>query len=451
MNKVIGITLILLATAMCATAQNERDAFRYSQYLPAGSARYTSLSGSMGAFGSDFSCLSAGNPAGLGLFKRFEFSFSPVQIYNKNVSTYNGEQRKGTDYPFNLNNIGVVFVFTPNPSTKWKAVQFGTGMNNLARYRNTTVAMGSNEGMTNYLQFNDIYSVPEDIDLDQQFIKKESGYLNEYVFSFGGNYNDKLFLGATIGIPFFDYRQDINYTESSNPFYDSLICSENFISKATGINLKLGIIYQPLDFLRVGAAFHTPTKYPRVKETYTSSIDVWLPVDSTRDLYVDENGIFNYGLRTPYRATANVAFIYKNHGFINLDYEYADYSTSELESNTYDFKNENKNIKTYYTGTHTFRIGGELNLSPVVFRVGGSYSTNPYKNANINGSVKDGSLYTVSGGIGYKAKIFFADFAYMYRFSQDKDVFYNHESLNPYASRITSQYFVLTLGWKLKM
>ena len=486
MRKLIGIALILATAGIDATAQNERDAFRYAQYSPTGSARYAALSGSMGAFGSDFMCLSAGNPAGIGLFKRFEFSLTPMLSYSKNMSTYNGEQRKGTDYSFNLNNLGVVLVFHTDTTTKWKSVQFATGYNNLARYDGAAVVSGSNGGTTNFLKYlaqnaeginynsleqkgfifefdawnnfllntlsgtDNSYSTPVDAEFDQLFTKKTRGYLNEYIFSFGGNYDDKLFLGATVGIPFFRYEEERTYTESYNPFYDTLIYRDDFISKATGVNLKLGIIYQPVRFLRLGAAFHTPTKYFNVNETYSSSFEVWSvwsPLDSNyHDIYDTKDGEFNYALRTPYHATANIAFIFKNRGFINIDYEYVDYAQSEFEANSYDFGVYNKNIKKYYTGTHTVRVGGELNLSPIVFRAGGSYSTNPYKEVE-----KDGSLYTVSGGIGYKSRIFFADFAYMYRFCQDKDIFYNHASLNPYASKITNQFFVLTLGWKLKM
>jgi hypothetical protein len=145
---------------------------------------------------------------------------------------------------------------------------------------------------------------------------------------------------------------------------------------------------------------------------------------------------------------ANVAFIYKEKGFINVDYEFVDYTNSELSSNSsYLLGDENKNIRKYYTGTHTVRIGGELNLQPLVLRLGYAYSTNPY----VKEVEKDGSRHTISGGIGIKKKSFFADFAYIYKFTRDKDVFYDHTSVNPYSSIITNQLFALTIGWKIKM
>ena len=480
MKKRVGIMLILLAAGISVMSQNERDAFRYAQYSPTGTARYSSLAGSMGAFGADFSCLSAGNPAGIGLFKRFEFTLTPFLSYNNISADYNGEKINREKYKFGINNLGIVLAGFIDTVSGWKAIQFATGLNNLARYDGNSMVLGTNDGITNFfnaianqangtkynsltgfmsaawvhylidtLNGNDNYFTPVHALLNQQQLRESSGYLNEYVFSLGGNYDDKLFLGATLGVPFFNYYQRTTYTESRNPFYDSLIVYDEFRSKASGINLKLGIIYQPFQYLRLGAAFHTPTFYPKVKETFQTTFEVWnIPIDSSfYDINYgeDEIGGFNYQLRTPYHAMANIAFIYKNRGFVNVDYEYVDYATSNMQSDSYNFLSENRSINQNYRGTHIIRAGGELNLSPVVLRLGYAYSSNPYS----RDIEKDGSCHTISGGIGFKTKTFFADFAYMYKFTHDKDVFYEHSLLNPYTSLITNQFFALTLGWKL--
>ena len=470
--------LILLAIGISAMAQNERDAFRYAQYSPTGTARYSALAGSMGAFGSDFSCLSAGNPAGIGLFKRVEFTLTPALSFNRSSAVYNGEEQTGAKSIFGINNLGIVFVGT-NKTGAWKNIQFATGLNNLARYDELSFVSGQNEEATSFFDYvagqadgslsefadkalkskligvqNDDYYSLVDANFNQEQIKKTSGYLNEYVFSLGSNYDDKLFLGATLGIPFFRYYQKTNYAESRNPFYDSLFVFDEFNAKATGINLKFGIIYQPVTYLRLGVAFHTPTLYPKVKENYLSTlcIDVWnISTDSGKSIWNGGDGetsYFNYRLRTPYHAMANIAFIYRDKGFINLDYEYVDYTVSELQSETHSFANENVAIRKYYKGSHTIRVGGEYNLSPLVLRLGYAYSSNPYDKEELK---KDGSRHIVSAGIGFKTKSFFADFAYMYRFSKDKDVFYAHSSINPYTNQMVNQLFALTIGWKLKM
>jgi hypothetical protein len=480
-----------------AVAQNERDAFRYAQYSPTGTARYSALAGAMGSFGADFTALSANNPAGIGLYKRMELALTMAVPYNSISSTYNGETTIGTKSDINWNNIGMVFTFKTN--SKWKMVQFGTGFNNLARYRGTSVVSGLNigkkydindvdkigqRGSTNFFDYvaensyenpdylkwisdvaynyflmdpysNDAYS-PRVIndDFRQRQEKIRDGALNEYIFTLGGNYDDKLFLGATLGVPFFNYNEKTTYTEIRESFNDTLGYSyfryyEQFKSNATGINLKLGVIYQPVNFLRIGTAFHTPSWYPNVKESSEEGYNfesLYQPLDS---LYYDVSELspinrFNYQLTTPYRAMANVAFLFKKYGFINLDYEFTDYSTSTMQSNAYNFSVENNATRKYYQPTHTARIGGEVNLSPLSLRLGYSFTSNPYKkSANI-----DGTRHTISGGVGLKGKTFFADFAYMYRFTNDKDVFYDAASINPYSSSLVNQVFALTLGMK---
>jgi len=494
MKREYVATVALWFIVGVAAAQNERDVFRYAQYSPTGTARYTSLSGSIGAFGADFTSLSANNPAGIGLFKRSEIALTLSVPCIFNTLTYNGETHwGGRVYILNCNNFGLV-IASPVSSGNWKTVQFATGFNNLARYGEASMIKGRNEGeilgTTNYFDyvaesacgtrnsslqgiattaFNYKLIIPESSGnnnnqyvstvndyFEQYYFKESSGYLNEWVFSFGGNYDDKLFVGATVGIPYFHYEEKTTYTEtaeSEDAYYEYLKVYDGYRSDATGINLKLGFIYQPAKFVRLGLAFHTPTAYLKVKERRAENgyeiLGVYQPSDSSFYDVREKNpsGKYDdYQLTTPYRAIANAAFIINKFGFINIDYEFTDYTTSKFQSNIYNFGDENDAIKRNYRETHTVRLGGEVNLSPLVLRLGCSYTSNPYNKNLIN---IDGSYYAVSGGIGLKLKSFFMDFAYSYRFTNDKDVFYNAASIRPYSNQIVNQIFALTFGWKM--
>ena len=139
--------------------------------------------------------------------------------------------------------------------------------------------------------------------------------------------------------------------------------------------------------------------------------------------------------------------MFKNWGFVNVDYEMTDYSTMQLQAdvNDYDFEMENNNIKSYYKATHTIRVGAEFNVNPLSFRLGYAYMTNPYtQEINI-----DGSRHTISGGIGFKSKNFFMDFAYAYRIYNDQNKFYNAEKLSNFQQNMKHQTFTLTIGFKL--
>ncbi|MDR1181825.1 MAG: hypothetical protein LBL13_07585, partial [Bacteroidales bacterium] len=98
----------------------------------------------------------------------------------------------------------------------------------------------------------------------------------------------------------------------------------------------------------------------------------------------------------------------------------------------------------YYKGTHNVRAGVEINLTPVAFRLGYSYTSNPYKNVD-----KDGTTHVIAAGIGFKTRYFFMDFAYRYRILKDKSVLYTASNINPYNTELVNQQFALTLGWKI--
>jgi len=83
---------MLLGTAFATGifAQNQVDALRYSNLMFGGSARYVALGGAFGAVGADFTTLSV-NPAGIGLYKTSEMSFSPSMYIGNTTASYNGK------------------------------------------------------------------------------------------------------------------------------------------------------------------------------------------------------------------------------------------------------------------------------------------------------------------------------------------------------------------------
>src|SRR3954466_4771231 len=81
-------------------AQSDIDALRYSQSSLTGTARYVSMGGAFGALGADFSSLSY-NPAGIGLYRKSEFTFTPSIYAEKTTSDFLGTS--GSDSKFNFN------------------------------------------------------------------------------------------------------------------------------------------------------------------------------------------------------------------------------------------------------------------------------------------------------------------------------------------------------------
>ena len=98
---------------------------------------------------------------------------------------------------------------------------------------------------------------------------RRDGSISELSLSYAGNYNNKLLIGGTLGIPILNFSQAREYEEfdpgtqfdGNIPFFESLQYTDTLNTDGVGINLKLGIIYWPTPKLRVGAAIHTPTFY----------------------------------------------------------------------------------------------------------------------------------------------------------------------------------------------
>ena len=92
-----------------------------------------------------------------------------------------------------------------------------------------------------------------------------NGDMHEFVLSLGTSFEEKLYLGATVGIPTFEYSEVINHREDI--FSDTLNNLESFeymqnlYANGEGINLKLGGIYRLNDNIKIGGALHTPTVF----------------------------------------------------------------------------------------------------------------------------------------------------------------------------------------------
>ena len=89
MKKTIGTLALGLLCAVGTNAQNETDALRYSLLNMGGTARYNAMGGAFGALGGDMTTLSI-NPAGIGVYRKSEFSFTTAFDAFGTDATYNG-------------------------------------------------------------------------------------------------------------------------------------------------------------------------------------------------------------------------------------------------------------------------------------------------------------------------------------------------------------------------
>jgi hypothetical protein len=488
LTKKITLSICLITLwQISINAQNEIDALRFSELDWQGSARFMGAGKTFGTVGAEFSALNI-NPAAIGLYKKSEITFTPFTISTcKNSSDYNNELTHSQTVKYNLNNAGIVLAIPGISSTLWKKIQIGFGYNRINNFNNVFSIEGRSKGSplgalfaaeANYgkLNANDAINWPsddlwagwwsvlfdtvpggnatsyftplKDADMFQSSSVVRKGGIDEMIFTVGTNYDDMLFLGATIGVPVINFTENRTYEELNEDQNPDLVfkyykMTDKLTVRSSGINLKLGIIYQPVDFLRVGLAFHTPTYYGNVKDMFDRKLYAetkYAVLDMNK--YFEYPSKFNYSLTTPLRAVASVAFLIKQRAFISAEYEIVDYSMATMYANDYNFSEENKTIQKMYGISHIARIGAEINLNQVfAVRAGYNYISSPYKD-NIN----DASKHYISLGFGFRTKHLYGDFAYALTMSKEKYWMLDPTFINATNNKFMTHRILITLG-----
>lgn len=491
MKKLCMTFIAVLLAINPVLAQNEMDALRYSQVFPGGTARFSAMGGSFGALGGDFSSLSI-NPAGIGIYRSSEFMITPVFNHSAVETSYFNTREEDMKYNFNLNNVGVVFAFPvggENNDGGWQFVNLGFGINRHNNFNDRWITEGFNpystmmasmlqqaesQGLDNLDPFSTglawetflLDTVPElyaDMlhGVNQRQETNTSGHIRELVLTMGANYNDRLYLGATVGFPSVSYEEESVFMEEDiegrNEIFNSMTYANSFKTTGSGYNFKVGAIFRLTDMVRIGGAFHTPTFYD-LTDRYSARMTSDLNLDDYNDSWEPEKpGRFDYDLETPFKAIGSLGLVFGSTGAINVDYEYIDYTAARLRSRDYMFSSENRQIRNHFTEQHNIRIGGELNLEPLILRGGYGYYSNPYRSG-----INDATRQMISAGLGIRESGYFIDFSYVYSFFSEDYQLYLLDSEDPADYNVAGsawQYpvtsrdfsastFRLTFGWR---
>ena len=467
-------------------AQNEVDALRYSQLQFGGTSRYIATGGAFGALGGDFSTLSS-NPAGLGVYRKTEITVGTGLFLGGATSRHYGTSTTDFRGNFNIGNLGLVAnIGDGGSSSGWQGLAVGIGYNRLANFHSRVDIVGVNDesslldvyrniaqgqtsddlsinapfdayqawqtflidsagGPTNY-----ITAIPSYGQTQRNTIVSR-GSIGEYVFSLGANYENRLYLGGTIGISSLRYLQETTYSEAlpvgdTTTTLNAFNREENLTTRGTGINAKFGVIYRLHDYVRLGAAFHTPTIFS-MRDTWETSTTADFQGSSSIFTSDVTTGEYDYGLVTPYRAIGSIAFIFAKNGFLSFDYEYLDYSSARLrgrQANNYDFDPENTTIQNSFSNTANIRLGGEWRLDPWRLRAGYALYGSPFSSALDN----DGARTSYTAGFGYREDGFFIDFAYVLTTWEQNFNIYDPSLVQSTQQDFNQHLAQITLGWR---
>ncbi|MDR3047164.1 MAG: hypothetical protein LBU51_06070 [Bacteroidales bacterium] len=472
------ITLSVLFFCGILTAQSDLDAFRFSQTQWEGSARFMGAGGAFGAVGAEYSALAI-NPGTIGLYKRHEVTLTPLVLdVQKSNTQYNETNMQAAKTSYMISNAGIVLKANTREESKWNGVQFAFGFNRILDLNKRFAIDGFGNGstitdnfirnssglpsglsednlgawwtyLTDYDTASNSYSSPfTGKNVKQKELTTMKGGIDEMNFSLGANYDDKFYMGLTVGVPFIHYEEIRTYSElDENKEVDALAgldIRDNLSVSGTGINLKLGFIYQPVDFFRVGIALHTPTYYGGITDKFQRTITSDYDIGDGAKYECPEN-FFKYKLYTPLRAIGSIAFMLQSRAFISVDYEYTDYSLSQLYSKDYSFATENEEIQAKYGSAHSVRIGGEVFVTKsFLLRAGYNFISNPYKDKNINNA----PMHQGSIGFGVRTSGFFFDMAYVLRFAKENYWMYDPTLVNASQNSYRTSKIVATIGYK---
>ena len=313
-----------------------------------------------------------------------------------------------------------------------------------------------------------------------------SGSINEFALSFGANFNNIVYLGATIGIQSVHkstgiyYGEDYRYDNgpAANSAGDQLISQLDYadlyqhsVLDGSGANLKIGVIVRPSEALRIGVAFHTPTYYS-LERSYYGTINSQLYNNDTGDTeinsdgtpYQDDMGSDSWCFTSPARLMLGISYTFGNFGLISIDYERDWYNGIRVKNTPDGFdiypEDYKAEFKHGFQGTNTLRAGIEIKPLPVMaLRVGGGFTGSMFKNRNdyYDMPLAYRTSY-VAAGIGFNlSRSISLDMAYQYIadkqtpyqlfYSLDRDTGTYYDSTGLFDTQSTRHNAVLSLAF----
>jgi len=508
MKRIFILTLAALATSITAFGQDQMDALKYGRNDLTGTAHSLGMGGAIGALGGDISAIAI-NPAGIGVYKSSEIVTTLNFTNNKYEASLNAGKTSKDKFSFSFDNFGVIGAFPINSDVA-PFINFGFTYNKLKNFEKKYYVEGNNQtSITNLMADmanSSNYEYPSDYDfyypyeiwlpmvgyssyllsdngtsyspvissgINNKLNVREKGSIDSYDFSAGTMFADFLSFGLTLSVTDINYRLYSSYDESYSAT-NGFTLENYFKTEGTGFQVKTGIIIKPINELRFGVSYHSPTWY-NMTNYFSTTVDHFIPdfADNKRNDYPQKgefidsyneigNAARDYKYRTPDKWAFSIAGLIGRVATISADYELTNYSnmTFKPEHNDAPYTEQNEFIKEDFRNSSTLRIGTEIRITPeLTGRLGYSWVQSPIKSELKNNDrlpVKAGTAvhYRLDGdtnyftyGLGYVfPSNFYADVAFVMR--DQKDDLYSFATGN--KAKLKNNMFsgLLTLGFR---
>ena len=464
-----SLTILSIASAFYLQAQDvsiiRNSVDVYSANPLTGSAKFNAMAGSMGALGGDLSAINT-NPASVGVFITGNISGTLAVNNSKTTSSFSNAANSYKLNNADLGQLGGVAVFETSGNTPWKFVNFGVNYTNqnLEEYIETP----ANSNYTFQDQVEDLTTgnMVTGTFTSLGHAYDRTGNLTNMNIAFGGNYDNKFYVGGSLnfkGATIEQYDSSrLSLDVDNNNSYVLNKQRTPYTEDANGFSLSAGIIGKINNNIRLGASIESPTwwtQYRTYSEVNEDNLGYYFN-------YYDEDRKFT----SPMKATLSGAFVMNKNFALNVDYslgltkpKYKDpgplpNGEESAEHQLNDFFN------SYYKNLSELRVGGEYRYNN--FRLRGGYGISNSPLDNIYGKNNFiGKRETLGVGFGFDFKSFYIDAAYnkittnstnvygdgnYYSLANNGDVEFFTNNPNTFTSKLedVKNNVTLTFGWK---
>lgn len=494
MKKGLLLSLAFICSTAVTFAQGEFEAFKMSKTDLKGTARSVSMGGAFGALGGDISGIAI-NPAGIGVYTGSEV-VTTMNFRNSSIkSTQTGNSSTEDRFKFSFDNLGFVttlplfsdavprlnigFSYNKLKSFDRLVSTNGTGLkgsltdfmahrasisgptdfsldqgNNIWKTHDWLGILGYNSYLINPIGDNMYVSPIGNLGIDNSLWMKERGYINSYDFTVGTTISDILSIGFTASLTDIDYSLDTYYQEffTDGNYHGNFSLRDGISTDGTGYQVSIGAILKPIDELRIGIAYHSPTWY-KMEDVFHAGLDHDLTsllgspeqtIDPNYERgYVTSNGKYNYEYEftSPGKWTFSLASVIASKAIISVDYDLIDYKHMKLHDYYWDDywiaeSGVNEYIKQDFNLSSVLRVGAEYRFTPQFSaRAGYSWVQSPFEktfkaneievrtSGTSSAFVMEGDTHYITWGLGYRfTKNFYTDIAFVYK--QQKDDLY---------------------------
>ena len=466
------LLILLLAYSLSPIAYSQ-DVQRFAERGTIGSARYVGMGGAMTAIGGDPSAAMV-NPAGLGLYRRSEISVSIDETIDNTQQVGSNDTYQRTR--FAAPQISAIWAW--GNSQKQRGLVYNNFMfslNRLANFNRDIVVKGAGMGMVPTICniTNDEGGVSEEFLVNKPWDNVEIGWLSilgyeaylidpiennkwkpavdftdgslsisetgtsdQYTISWAGNISNQWYIGVGVNIPTINYTKHTSLREQNNQNSSAELKSMFHVS-GVGISGSLGLIYRPIQALRIGASLQTPTILSLSRQ---STGDMYSTIAGQKyEVLTPESGVMDIDIASPLRTSVSVAGQLGKIGLIAVQYDYA--HSNEMED------------------IHTLRIGAEAQAYRGLFFNAGYVYESSFMEEDPKWLLGYNEIRTdmdyrytaatqyASAGIGYRSDVVVAQLAYQYGWQTIHQYASEEQALPCYVDSHTHR-IVATLAWR---